>query len=76
MRKIAILGWGLVGYNIGRRYYEDHITKTMLRMNDYFPLEVKRALQDKDFRHMFLVDYDEEAKTRQLFDPVSGKSLS
>ena len=56
MRKIAILGWGIVGYNLGRRYYEDHVTKTMLRMNDYFPLEVKRALQDKDFRHMFLLN--------------------
>ena len=64
MRKIAILGWGIVGYNLGRRYYEDHVTKTMLRMNDYFPLEVKRALQDKDFRHMFLLNMDEESKNR------------
>ena len=75
MRKIAILGWGLVGYNLGRRYYEDRVTNTMLRMNDYFPLEVKRALQDKDFRHMFLLNIEED-KTRQFFDPVTGKSLS
>ena len=76
MRKIAILSWGLVGYNLGRRYYEDNLTKTMLRMNDYFPLEVKRALQDKDFRHMFLINFDEESKNRQFFDPTTGKSLS
>ena len=76
MRKIAIFGWSIVGYNLGRRYYEDHVTKTMLRMNDYFPLEVKRALQDKDFRHMFLINMDEESKTRQFFDPATGKSLS
>ena len=76
MRKIAIFGWGIVGYNLGRRYYEDHVTKTMLRMNDYFPLEVKRALQDKEFRHMFLLNVDEESKTRQFFDPATGKSLS
>ena len=45
-------------------------------MNDYFPLEVKRALQDKDFRHMFLINFDEESKNRQFFDPTTGKSLS
>lgn len=44
MRKIAIAGWALIGFNLGRRYYEDQITLTMLKMNDYFPLEIKRAL--------------------------------
>ena len=44
MRKIAIVWWGLVGFNLGKRYYEDQIATTMLKMNDYFPLEVKRAL--------------------------------
>ena len=48
----------------------------MLKMNDYFPLEVKRALQDKDFRHLGLFDPEEVSKTRMLFDPVTGKSLS
>ena len=43
----------------------------MLRMNDYFPLEVKRALQDKDFRHMMLLN------TEGLrFDAQTGKSLN
>ena len=45
-------------------------------MNDYFPLEIKRALQDKDFRHLALFDLDEVSKKRQLFDPATGKSLS
>ena len=49
---------------------------TMLKMNDYLPLEVKRALQDKDFRHLALFDGAEVSKGRQLFDPVTGKSLS
>ena len=56
MRKIAIFGWGLVGFNYGRRYYEDELLFTMLKMNDYLPLEIKRALQDKDFRHVMLFD--------------------
>ena len=76
MRKIAILGWGLIGYGLGRRYYEDHITMTMLKMNDYFPMEIKRALADKDFRHLALFDLDKVSKERQLFDPATGKSLS
>ena len=45
-------------------------------MNDYFPMEIKRALRDKDFRHIALFDLDEAEKKRQLFDTVTGKSLS
>ena len=60
MRKIAIAGWGLLGYNFGSRYLEDHITSLMLKNYDYFPLEIKRALQDKDFRHIALFDPEEE----------------
>ena len=45
---------------------------TMLKMNDYFPVEVKRALMDKDFRHLALFDVN----SRQLFDKQTGKSLS
>ena len=37
---------------------------TMLRMNDYFPLEIKRALRDKDFRHIALFDLEQAAKDR------------
>ena len=50
----------------------------MLRMNDYFPLEIKRALRDKDFRHIALFDLEQAAadKNRQLFDTETGKSLS
>ena len=76
MRKIAIGWWALVGFNFGAKYFDDQVTTTMLAMNDYFPLEVKRALQDKDFRHLALFDGAEVSKSRQLFDPVTGKSLS
>ena len=76
MRKIAIGVWGLIGFGLGRRFYEDHICMTMLKMYDYFPMEIKRALQDKDFRHLALFDLEKVSKERQLFDPVTGKSLS
>ena len=45
-------------------------------MNDYFPMEIKRALRDKDFRHIALFDLEQAAKERELFDPETGKSLS
>ena len=45
-------------------------------MNDYFPLEIKRGLRDKDFRHFALFNLEEEAKKRKLFDEATGKSLS
>ena len=48
----------------------------LLRMNDYFPMEIKRALRDKDFRHIALFDLDQVEKERKLFDDVTGKSLS
>ena len=76
MKKIAAVTWTLIGYNLANRYYQDEICFTMLKMNDYFPLEIKRALQDKDFRHIALFDPEEESKTRQLFDQKTGKSLS
>lgn len=46
----------------------------MLKMHDYFPLEVKRALQSKDYRHLTLFDWENPG--RKLFDDVTGKSLS
>ena len=76
MRKFSIFGFGLIGFNLGVRYLEDHITCTMLRMNDYLPMEIKRALQDKDFRHIALLDLDETKKSRPMFDEKTGKSLS
>ena len=75
-RKFSIVLWGIFGYNLANRYYQDQVTLTMLRMNDYFPMEIKRALRDKDFRHFALFDIEQAAKERQLFDAETGKSLS
>ena len=76
LRKVNLALFGAIGYAFAARYQEDQITMTMLKMNDYLPLEVKRALQDKDFRHLALFDGAEVSKGRKLFDPVTGKSLS
>ena len=46
----------------------------LMKMHDYFQLEVKRAMQDKDYRHMALFDWHNPG--RKLFDDVTGKSLS
>ena len=46
----------------------------MLKMHDYFPLEIKRAIQSKDYRHVALFDWKNPG--RQLFDEKTGKSLS
>ena len=45
----------------------------MLKNYDYFPLEVKRTLQDKDFRHIMLFDWENPG--RQLYCEKSGKAL-
>ena len=46
----------------------------LLQMYDYMPIEVKRTMQSKDFRHLALFDYRNPG--RQLFDEKTGKSLS
>ena len=55
-KKFSIGMWGLIGFSLAKRYMDDQILFTMLKMNDYFPLEIKRALEDKDFRHLALFD--------------------
>ena len=77
MRKANIGIFYLIGWELGNKFYKDQITFTMLRMNDYFPIEIKRALQDQDFRHLALFNPEEEMKHgRVLFDAKTGKSLS
>ena len=63
-----------VGYQWGKKVENENMTITLMRMNDYFPLEVKRALQTKDFRHLAAFDYKNPGRT--LFDTETGKSLS
>lgn len=45
----------------------------MIKSNDYYPGEVKRCLQDKDFRHLVEVDF--ESPSRVLYSEQSGKAL-
>ena len=74
LRKISTASFAMFGYCLVRRYMEDHITLTLLRNNDYLPLEVKRALRDMDFRHLAL--FDLEAAVQEKRFTADGKSLS
>lgn len=74
LRKINVVLWALIGYHWGRKKQDFHLLNMMLKMNDYFPLEIKRALQDKDYRHAALFDWENPG--RKLFDDATGKSLS
>ena len=73
-RKFIPLGCGLVAWQYAYRCQNFHLTNMLLKMNDYFPLEVKRTLQTKDFRH--IANFDYKKPNRQLFDEQTGKSLS
>ena len=64
----------IFGYTFGRKVYLDHMTLVNLKMYDYFPMEVKRALRTQDYRYLELFDYKNPG--RELFDPETGKSLS
>lgn len=74
LRKFNVVFFALIGYNWGRKKQDYELTNLMLKMNDYFPLEVKRALSDKDYRHLALFDWQNPG--RKLFDEATGKSLS
>jgi hypothetical protein len=58
--------WGFIGYAFGRAEHGKLLGHMLMKNNDYFPLEVKRTLQDKDFRHM--VDFNYLNPSRPLFD--------
>lgn len=74
LRKVNIVLWALIGYHWGRKKQDYQLLNMLLKMNDYFPLEIKRAMQDKDYRHVALFDWENPG--RKLFDDVTGKSLS
>lgn len=74
MRKFNLLAFGTVFFAYGEKRYQDQRTMMMLKMYDYMPFEVKRAMQTKDYRHLALFDWENPG--RILFDPVTGKSLS
>ena len=58
LRKINVVMFGVLFYAWGRKKQDYHLLNMMLKMNDYFPLEVKRALADKDYRHMALFNWE------------------
>jgi len=74
MRKIVPFMFGLVSYQWGYRNENLHMTNMLLQMNEYLPLEVRRCMQTKDYRHVQQFNYWKPE--RQLFDEKTGKSLS
>ena len=74
LRKINLALFFILFSAYGRKVRMDHTSMMLLRMNDYLPVEVRRAIESQDYRHLALFDY--ENIDRQLFDPETGKSLS
>ena len=73
-RKIIPFMAGVIGYQYGYRCENMHMTNMLLQMDEYLPLEVRRTMETKDFRHVQQFDY--KNASRQLFDKDTGKSLS
>ena len=74
LRKFNVFFFAWVGYQYGNKNYLNYEANMLLRMNDYFPLEVKRSLRTEDYRYLALFNY--ENSDRQLFDTTTGKALS
>ena len=74
LRKFNVLLCAMVGYAWGRRNMNNHLTFMEYKMNDYFPMEIKRALRTQDYRYIALFNY--KNPDRKLFDDETGKSLS
>ena len=74
LRKFSVGFFGLIAYQWGKRQESEKKLMFAMRCHDYFPLEVKRTLESKDFRYMAMFDY--RNPSRQLYDPETKKSLS
>ena len=57
IRKIIPFMAGVIGYQYGYRNENFHMTSMLLKMNEYLPLEVRRTMETKDFRHVQQFDY-------------------
>ena len=75
LRKMTPIIFGSIGYQWGYKNQSNHLALTMMKMNDYLPLEVRRTFESKDYRHMACFDY-KSLGPQNLFDPLTGKSLS
>ena len=74
VRKFNIGLFGLIAFQYGLRQENEKRFMFMMKCHDYFPLEVKRTLESKDYRYMATFDY--KNPNRQLYDPETKKSLS
>ena len=67
---------GLVfGHNLGKKFEMHYTTQYIKKMLPYFPLEVRRAFETYDYRYLYLFN-NPGAKSRILFDPITGLALS
>lgn len=73
LRKLNAGLGAYVGFAWGKKKKDDQMSLMLLQMWDYFPQEVRRAFESKDYRHLALFDWENPG--RQLFHPDSGKSL-
>ena len=74
MRKFNPVLLGACGFAWGRKKESDATFAILMKQHDYMPLEVKRTLATKDYRHMALFNY--KNPDRQLFCEKTGKALS
>ena len=74
LRKINAGLFGMVFFFFGAKKYGQQKEQLVLKMHDYLPLEVKRAVSSRDHRHLLLFNWEQPG--RKLFDETTGKSLS
>ena len=74
LRKVNCLYFGYGFYLFGSKREHNQYSNMLYRINDYLPMEVRQGLKYKDYRYLMLFDWTNPG--RELFDPVTGKSLS
>ena len=58
LRKINLFIGFYFAFQYGRKCRLDHHADMLLKMYDYLPTEVKRALDTYDYRHLALFDWE------------------
>ena len=57
LRKLNVAFGAYAGYAYGRKCKDDQLSLMLLKMNDYLPMEIRRAFESKDYRHIAMFDW-------------------
>lgn len=69
-KKFNLVFFGVFGFLLVNKYYEDKERRVNLRLQYHLPGEARRAVQESDWRYFALMDLE---KAGELYNPESNR---